>query len=83
LLVKAFDNVIVIENWQKIIVTIAITTRNFKTFKLQLQQNRVINYKFFNYNYNFSNPAVHTTDNICSESLKKLQIFRNAYGNNR
>ena len=28
----------------------------FKNFQLQLQQNRVINYKFVNYNYNFSKP---------------------------
>ena len=38
------NRVIVIENRQKI-------------FQLQLQQNRVINYNFINYNYNFSKPA--------------------------
>ena len=38
------NRVIVIENRQKM-------------FQLQLQQNRVINYNFINYNYNFSKPA--------------------------
>ena len=28
-----------------------------KNFQLQLQQNRVINYNFVNYNYNFSKPG--------------------------
>ena len=40
------NRVIVIENRQKI-------------FQLQLQQSRVINYNFVNYNYNFSKPAFH------------------------
>ena len=38
------NRVIVIENRQK-------------NFQLQLQQNRVINYNFVNYNYNFSKLA--------------------------
>ena len=34
---------------------IVIETRQ-KSFQLQLQQNRVINYNFVKYNYNFSKP---------------------------
>jgi len=33
-----------------------ITIMQLQKFKLQLQQNLVINYNFFNYKYNFSNP---------------------------
>ena len=40
------NKVIVVENRQK----------NFQ-LQFQLQQNRVINYNFVNYNYNFSKPG--------------------------
>ena len=51
------NRVIVIENRQKIF---QLQLSPFENFQLQLylQQNCVINYNFFNYNYNFSNPAV-------------------------
>ena len=45
------NSVIVIENRQKIF---QLQLSTFEKFKLQLQQIRVINYNFVNYNYNFS-----------------------------
>ena len=49
------NGVIVIENWQKIF-QLQLQLSSFEIFQLQLQQNRVINYNFVNYNYNFSKP---------------------------
>ena len=51
-----YDRVIVIENRQKIFL-LQLKLFTFENFQLQLQQNRVINYNFVNYNYNFSKPA--------------------------
>ena len=57
---------IVIENRQKNFQLQLPTFENFQlqlrlptfeNFQLQLQQNRVINYNFVNYNYNFSKPG--------------------------
>ena len=48
--------VIVIENRQKIF-QLQLQISTFDNVQLQLQQNRVINYNFVNYNYNFSKPA--------------------------
>ena len=50
------NRVIVIENQQKIF---QLQSSTFENFQLQLQQNRVINYNFVNYNYNFSKPDCH------------------------
>ena len=43
----------VIENRQKNF-QLQLQLSTFEKFQLQLQQNRVINYKFANHNYNFS-----------------------------
>ena len=51
------NRVIVIENWQKIFQLQLLTFENFQ-LQLQLQPNRVINYNFVNYNYNFSKPGL-------------------------
>ena len=51
------NKVIVIENRQK---NFQLQLSTFENFQLLLQQNRVINYNFVNYNYNFSKPAVCT-----------------------
>ena len=60
------NRVIVIENRQK-------------NFQLQLQQNRVINYNFVNYNYNFSKPDLYTTVTLVLKFAKasklELQVF--------
>ena len=48
------NRVIVIENTQK---NFQLQLSTFENSQLQLQQNRVINYNFVNYNYNFSKPA--------------------------
>ena len=48
------NSIIVIENRQKI-AQLQLST--FKNFQLQLLQNRVINYNFVNYNYNFFKPG--------------------------
>ena len=50
------NRVIVIENKQIIFQLQLSTFENFR-LQLQLQQNRVINYNFVNYSYNFSKPA--------------------------
>ena len=55
------NRAIVIENKQKIFqaqLQVQFSTfENFQLqFQLQLQQNRVINYNFVNYNYNFLKP---------------------------
>ena len=50
------NRIIVIENRQKIF---QLQLSTFENFHLQLQQNRVINYNFFNYNDNFSKPDWH------------------------
>ena len=47
------NRVIVIDTRQKIF---QLQLSTFENFQLQLQQNRVINYNFVNYNYNFSKP---------------------------
>ena len=51
------NRVIVIENRQKIF-QLQLQLSTFENFQLQLQlqQNRVINYNFVNYNNNFSKP---------------------------
>ena len=49
------NRVIVIEYKQKIFQLQLLFFGNFQ-LKLQLEQNRVINYNFVNYNYNFSKP---------------------------
>ena len=54
------DKVSVIEKRQKIFqLHLQLQLLTFENFKLQLQlqQNRVINCNFVNYNYNFSKPA--------------------------
>ena len=51
-----FSRVIVIENKQKIF-QLQVQLSTFENFQLQLHQNRVINYNFVNYNYNFSKPG--------------------------
>ena len=48
------NRVIVIENRQKIF---QLQLSTFENLQLQLQQNRVINYNFVNYNHNFSKPG--------------------------
>ena len=48
------NRVIVIENGQK---NFQLQLSTFENSQLQLQQNRVINYNFVNYNYNFSKLA--------------------------
>ena len=53
------NRVIVIENRQKNF-QLQLQIFTFKNFQLQLQQNRVINYNFVNYNYNFSKPVRRT-----------------------
>ena len=61
------NRVTVIENRQKL-------------FQLQLQQNRVINYNFVNYNYNFSKPAddtclvIHATNPIILREKLNLEL---------
>ena len=47
------NRVIIIENTQK---NFQVQLPTFENVQLQLQQNRVINYNFVNYNYNFSKP---------------------------
>ena len=49
------DSVIVIENGRK---NFQLQVSTFEIFRLQLQQNRLINYNFVNYNYNFSKPEL-------------------------
>ena len=49
------NRVIVIENRQKNFQLQLSTFENFQ-FQLQLQENRVINYNYVNYNYTFSKP---------------------------
>ena len=49
------NRVIVIENRQKIF-QLQLQLLTFENFQLQLQQNRIINYNFVNYGYNFSKP---------------------------
>ena len=55
------NRVIVIENGQKIF---QLQLSTFENSQLQLQQNRVINYNFVNYNYNFSKPDRETSINF-------------------
>ena len=51
------NRVIVIENGQKIFqLQLQLSTFENSLLQLQLQQNRVINYIFVNYNNNFSKP---------------------------
>ena len=47
------NRLIVIEHWQKIF---QLQLSAFENSRLQLQQNRVINYNFVYHNYNFSKP---------------------------
>ena len=47
------NRVIIIKNRQKIF---QLHLPSFENFQLQLQQNRVVNYNFVNYNYSFSKP---------------------------
>ena len=47
------NRLIVIEHWQK---NFHLQLSAFENSRLQLQQNRVINYNFVNHNYNFSKP---------------------------
>ena len=47
------NRVIVIENRQKTF-QLHLQLSTFENLQLQLQQSRVINYNFVNYNYNFS-----------------------------
>ena len=49
------NRVILIENGQK---NFQFQLLTFENSQLQLQQNRVINYNFVNYNYNFSKPGI-------------------------
>ena len=49
------NRVIVIENRQKIF---QLQLSTFENSQLQLQQNRVINYNFVSYKYNFSKPGL-------------------------
>ena len=49
------NRVIVIENGQKNF-QLQLQLLSFENSQLQLQQNRVINYNFVNYNYNFFKP---------------------------
>ena len=51
------NKVFVIENKLK---NLQLQLSTFENFQLQLQQNRVINNNFVDYNYNFSKPAVNT-----------------------
>ena len=56
--ILANNRVIVIENRQKIFqLQLQLSTFENLQLQLQLRQNRVINYDFVNYNYNFSKPA--------------------------
>ena len=50
------SKVIVIENRQKIF-QLQLQLLTFENSQLQLLQNRVINYNFVNYSYNFSKPG--------------------------
>ena len=50
------NKIIVIENRDKIF-QLQLSTFENRLLQLQSQQNRVINYNFVNYNYNFSKPA--------------------------
>ena len=50
------NRIIVIENRQKNF-QLQLQLLTFENVQLQLQQNRVINCNFVNYNYNFSMPA--------------------------
>ena len=52
------NRIIVLEIRQKIF---QLQLSTFKNAQLQLQQNRVINYNFVNYNYNFSKPVTKRT----------------------
>ena len=52
------NSVIVIENRQKFFeLRLQSNISTFENVQLQLQQHRVINHNFVNYNYNFSKPA--------------------------
>ena len=56
------DRVIVIENGQKKVqFQLQLQLSSIENSQSQLQQNRVINYNFVNYNNNFSKPAHYTT----------------------
>ena len=60
--ILVINRVIVIANRQKLFQShLQLQLATFENSRLQLQQNRVINYNFVNYNYNFSKPA-----QICS-----------------
>ena len=53
------NRVIVIENRHKIFqLQLQLPTFENVQLQWQLQQNRVIDYNFVNYNYNFSKPAI-------------------------
>ena len=54
------NRVIVIENRQKIF-QLQLELLTFENSQLQLQQNRVINYIFVNYTYNFSKTDINHT----------------------
>ena len=67
------NRVIVIVNRQKIFqLQLQLQLSTFENLQLQSQllQNRVINYNFVNYNYNFSKPANH------HEKIKNEKILR-------
>ena len=50
------NRVIVIEN-RRTFYQLQLQLSTFENFQLQLQQNRVINYNFVHYHYDFSKPA--------------------------
>ena len=64
------NRVIVIENGQRIFQLQLSTFENFQ-LQLQLQQNRVINYNFVNYNYKF--PSLITTQGLAQRSKIKTE----------
>ena len=55
--ISVHNRVIAMENRQKIF-QLQLQLSTFEKLLLQLQQNRVTNYNFFNYNYNFFKSAL-------------------------
>ena len=58
------NRVTVIENRQKSF-QLQLQLSTFENSQLQLQQNRVINYNFVNYNYNFFKPVRYVYTTAC------------------
>ena len=58
------NRVIVIENGQKNF-RLQLQLLTFENSQLNLQQNRVINYNFVNYNYNVSKPGGEPLATLC------------------